>query len=696
MLRSYPQLERFDHLIVLMMENRSFDNLLGYLYEHDRPSHFIGRGDPEFRGVAGRSDLFNYDNGTPPRAVAVAKAAFDTPFDMCQPCPDPGEFYQPHVNRQVYGQDVIAGNFTSLPSPAPMSGFVQDYIRAIKEQSFWDGVEPTYEKYRVIMDCFPPEAVPVLSGLARNFAVSDEWFASVPSQTFCNRSFAHSAQSRGWLTNSDYIKWALNGAPTVMDRLTDRLGAGRDWRIYYDGREDVSITRMLHWSLRHPRYDDRFRTFDRFAEDCANGDLPAYTFIEPRLFTDHNDMHPPVVPNQEVLSSVLSGEQLVSDVYDAVRHGKNWLKSLLVITFDEHGGCYDHWSPPAAKPPEAFPRHRGQFGFAFDRFGVRVPTIFVSPLIAPGTVVRAAGDVPFDHTSIIKTLTLRWQLDPLTDRDRAAPDFADVLTLTGSEARRETPAMQPRPYEQRSAGQEGESILHAMQKDLLALSAYIKEATTLHEKEPAPAPARRLMSYTDVRDQIRDGDIFLFRGRYFISRMFEKVDVSYYSHAALVAWWGPRLMILQAEGPGVQAIPLSVAIGHYPGRTDWYRLKTESIPDAAERVEEVLQYARAELGIMYGVGPLLRDIIHHFWRFFKVRDPVTPKAMFCSEYVEWCFSHAKLPLSGRESIETFPKDIAASPHIEYVATIIHDPKVPESRIMDSVPTRAKAMATARV
>jgi len=467
-------LARFDHLVVLMMENRSFDNLLGYLYENDRPARFLGRGEPTFRGVAGSPGLANPDAGDPPRFVPVGKAPWATPEDMCHPCPDPGEFYAPHVNRQLYGSDAVPADISLLPDPAPMSGFVQDYIRAIKSQELWDGVEPSYDHFRVIMNCFTPEAAPVVNRLAREFAVSDEWFASVPSQTFCNRSFVHSGQSHGFVTNSDYLKWRGNTAPTIFERLSGALGPGKDWRVYWDHQDILPLTRLIHPTLDHEAYAANFRSFAAFAGDCAGGDLPAYTFIQPRLILDHNDMHPPVVLNPKVHSSVLAGEVLVSAVYDAVRTGRNWMKTLLVITFDEHGGCYDHWPPPlGATPPARDPAYPLEEGFRFDRFGVRVPTIFVSPLVAPGTVIRASGETPFDHTSLIRTLCLRWGLDPLTDRDRAAPDIGPVLTLTDAEARAVTPDIPPRPYTPISAGQAHEGLLSAFQKDLAGLVAHV-------------------------------------------------------------------------------------------------------------------------------------------------------------------------------------------------------------------------------
>jgi phospholipase C len=455
-----------DHLVVLVLENRSFDNLFGYLYELDRPARFLGRGEPAFRGVAGREDLWNDDGGSPPTRIPVAKAAWQTPADMCQPSPDPGEYYRPHVNRQLYGQDVVEGDAALLPDPAPMSGFVQDYIRAIGQQELWDGLAADPAHFSRIMHCFPPVAVPVLSGLARAYAISDEWHASVPTQTWPNRSFLHSAQSHGFVTNADFLKWHRNTAPTVFERLGEALGSAQGWRVYWDHQDLAALTRFIHPRLRQPQHDANFSPFVQFAADCAAGSLPAYSFIQPRLIINHNDMHPPVIPNQRVHSSVLAGEVLVREIYDAVRLGPLWDRTLLLITFDEHGGCYDHCPPPRAVPPLANPDYPLQDGFGFNRFGVRVPALFISPRVEPGTVVRAMGDAPFDHTSVIRSICERWNLEGLTDRDRAAPDFGHVLTLPEAKARRLTPAFTPRPYQPLTAAEAHESLLSGMQHGL--------------------------------------------------------------------------------------------------------------------------------------------------------------------------------------------------------------------------------------
>jgi phospholipase C len=474
--QSSPNLSKFDHLVVLMLENRSFDNLLGYLYESDKPQQFIGCGrDTVFRGVAGQPGLCNPDASDPPQKICVAKAPYTTFAQMANPSPDPGEGYK-HVNNQVYGRSDVPLDTSQLPVPAPMNGFVRDYMDAIRAE----GVEPTSGHYSVIMNCFTPEAVPVLNGLAKAFAVSDEWFCSVPSQTFCNRSFFHSGQSHGNVYNSNYIKWQLNDNRTIFDLLSAKLGPNSDWRVYWYPHDLVCMTRIIHRTLEDAKYDRNFRELDpelhSFKDDCEKGDLPAYTFIQPRLIFNHNDMHPPIFLNPFVDSSILAGELLIHEVYEAVSTGPKWQRTLLVITFDEHGGCYDHWPPPlGATPPVANPNYELEEGFGFDRFGVRVPAVFVSPYVAPGTVIRAGGNVPFDHTSMIKTICQRWEIEGLTDRDRAAPDFGEVLSLPLDRPRRDRPTFQARQYEPIPEPDAYKGVLSVLQKDILGLAALKKK-----------------------------------------------------------------------------------------------------------------------------------------------------------------------------------------------------------------------------
>jgi phospholipase C len=183
--------------------------------------------------------------------------------------------------------------------------------------------------------------------------------------------------------------------------------------------------------------------------DAAAGKLPEYSFIEPRYFAEPllgklpNDEHPP--------HNIVYGEALIAVVYNALRAGPGWPNTLLVITFDEHGGCYDHVAPPSATPPGGpYPD-----GFQFGRFGVRVPAVIVSPYVAPGSVLRPQGKIPFDHTSIIATLRKLFGFRPLTARDEAAPDLVQVLggepTNNGPAAVVVPPTPSPAPAVSRAA-----------------------------------------------------------------------------------------------------------------------------------------------------------------------------------------------------------------------------------------------------
>jgi len=194
--------------------------------------------------------------------------------------------------------------------------------------------------------------------------------------------------------------------------LTDK---NVDWAIYGYNRDP--LTRLDFTDTMHAD-ESHFGHFRDFQTRCDNGTLPAYTFLEPSFGASGNSQH----PNYDVAL----GEQLIHDTYYAVRNGKGWNDTLLLITYDEHGGNYDHVAPPSnATPPD---NAIGEFSFDFKRFGVRVPALLISPRIAAGTVFRAKRGT-IDHTSMLKTIELRWGLDPLTERDKAAPDLGDVLTL---------------------------------------------------------------------------------------------------------------------------------------------------------------------------------------------------------------------------------------------------------------------------
>lgn len=433
----------FDHVVVLMFENRAFDNLLGWLYTPES----VPTGE-HFDGLSGGG----YVNTAPDGTVIEAHVyRGSTDAIMGHPDPDPGEEYT-HVNTQLF--DVV-----DPPINAPRagqvptnSGFVRDYDANFRELV---GRAPTPDELRVAMGGFSPEMLPVMSTLARNFAVYDAWHCAVPSQTFCNRSFFHASTSHGFVTNEGeggYSKWLDAAAtPTVFNRLEE---VGLPWRVYYDEAQIVSFTGVLHAPALERYWKSNFRTMGQFYADVASGSLPAYAFLEPRMVFNHNDMHPPVgrlreneVDGIEVfngaLSDVRAGEALLHEVYTAIQasatpRGSNANNTLFLVTFDEHGGTFDHVRPPSATPPERG-GSPGEMGFGFDRLGCRVPAIAVSAYTRAGTIMHE----PMNHAAVIRTLSRLHGLAPLTERDAHARDLFDVVNLASPRPASDWPDTRP-------------------------------------------------------------------------------------------------------------------------------------------------------------------------------------------------------------------------------------------------------------
>ncbi len=390
------QLSSIKHIVQLMLENRSFDQMLGFLYAS---SNNVSPNNQPFEGLTG--DESNPDDAG--REIKVYKIDGSASHPYLMPGADPGEgFY--NTNYQLFSTDDPAPN--AVPTN---KGFVINFKAAIASdqakhyQDTLPGTDPSE-----IMGMYSPDMLPVMSGLARGFAVCDQWFASAPTQTIPNRSFAAAATSQGHLDN--HVK--VFTCPSIFGRMSQKK---IDWGIFGYNRDPMT---RLDYTDTKTADESHFGHFRDFQTRAQNGTLPAYSFLEPGYGAGGNSQH----PNYDVAL----GEQLIHDVYYAVRNGKNWSDTLLIITYDEHGGNYDHVPPPyGAVPPD---NSVGEFEFDFRRFGVRVPALLISPRIKAGTVFRAKRGT-IDHTSVLKTIELRWALDPLTERDKAAPDLGDVLTL---------------------------------------------------------------------------------------------------------------------------------------------------------------------------------------------------------------------------------------------------------------------------
>ena len=226
----------------------------------------------------------------------------------------------------------------------------------------------------------------------------------------------HTGTSRGEVTNGNIFAYA---AETIFEVL-QKIGAS--WGIY----KNTVLPSLTQ--LQYPRLDvfqDHFHTLATFKADAHNGTLPRYSFVEPSFVFQPDDQHPP--------HDVSLGDRLLLDIWTAISTGPHWNSTLLIITYDEHGGCYDHVPPPwgAAIPDAA--SNPGQQGFRFNRFGVRVPAVVVSPLIESGTVFRSPTGIPFDHTSVLATLrdwlSIPAELMLPSQRIVAAPTLELLLTL---------------------------------------------------------------------------------------------------------------------------------------------------------------------------------------------------------------------------------------------------------------------------
>ena len=364
---------------------------------------------------------------------------FDQP--LRQPRWNPNEWWE-NVGNQMYwdayGNDSVPRWSKATP---PMTGFARDY---------WSVYDTTSE----VMGAYSKEQLPALYGLAEAFAVSDRWFSSVPTETNPNRAFSVCGSSLGAVNNADAVYYDL---PTVFNALTP---TDKSWGIYYqyNGEFDMDptpngqcYTADIFPHIRRALDNDEgvCDTLDVFlkALQTKSPELPDFCYIEPFWSGGYglptgddfigltgNDYHAP--------AWVSRAEHDLNVLYSALRKSVYWDEMLFIITFDEHGGTYDHVPPPVAVKPDNSPSREP---FDFRRMGVRVPTILVSPYVAPGTVFRApeGSAYEFDHTSFIATI-LRWAgVDPkqadMGLRVATAPTFEGVL----SESRYDRPGNWP-------------------------------------------------------------------------------------------------------------------------------------------------------------------------------------------------------------------------------------------------------------
>ncbi len=408
-----------EHFFVLMLENRSFDHLLGCsgLYSPGRPT--IRESCPSDFTTSPRRLI-------PPTCNATDGMDVDVPHEFHD------VWYQMTGNK--YG--ALLHRILGVHLRLPMNGFAASAKHGLlrgENDSRKARLSLIRSQGEYAMQCQGEDSVPILRQLAERFAVCDRWFSSMPGPTWPNRFFVHAATSGG-LDNSPSVKRMfkaivlnrkygfdfLNG--TIYDKLGDR-----QWRIYHDDLipQVLAIRGMARRRIFDPK--GHFRRVDNLAADLARAkSFPRYVFIEPTYDAlndgySENSQHP--------VGLVSAGEILIKKVYEAIRKSSFWRKSALVITYDEHGGFFDRVSPPPnIQPPKDDLRNRNEAeyrgGFDFTRLGVRVPAVVISPWVEAGKI----DSTVYDHTSILRTVEDRFGLKSLTKRDETANTFSHLFS----------------------------------------------------------------------------------------------------------------------------------------------------------------------------------------------------------------------------------------------------------------------------
>jgi phospholipase C len=398
-------MRQINHAIVLLLENRSFDHLFGFATPPPGQS---------------LDNLLSLPT-LPANLLDPSKPqSSDNPsFTTSQPAPPTVHDKEgpPHSFNAVNLQLTNKSTGPSAGSPIQNNGFVRAYADDLSRRTRNVDSEHVAE----VMQCFSAGQLPAINQLAQEFCLCDQWHCEVPGPTMPNRMFMHAATSEGYIHNDFKRRYS---SKTLYELFEEK---GFTWAIYFSD---------LHDLLQFPKLaptKDHFRRFDQWASDVAGGNLPTFAFLFPR-FMNGRDSNGGVLNanSQHAPEDARYADHFIADVYDALAANNSlFQQSALIVTYDEHGGFYDHVLPGPALNPDGMkspnPDDRANFkvpSFSFDRIGLRVPAVIASPWIAKGTVEHRQ----LQHTSVIKTMAEMFGLNgPLNKRDESARSFADLF-----------------------------------------------------------------------------------------------------------------------------------------------------------------------------------------------------------------------------------------------------------------------------
>jgi phospholipase C len=381
----------FDHLVIVMQENHSFDNYLGMLPRRGQPLAdgftFNAAGEPTNWNPVGSDRMYVY-----------------------------------HQSGEVGSQDT--GSQSWNDSHRQINGGAMDGFAATGPGS---------------MGYYTDEDLPFYYSLANTFCLANRWFCSVPAQTYPNRRFLMSGTANG-IISTDIDNVTTNYPPngTIWDLLSTY---NINWTNYFSDAPTSII--MFDTALKHPL---NYASIAEFFVDAAAGTLPAVSLVDCDMGVVTGEIggliSPYPVPTFAQVSTVVDntaqseehpqdiqlGESFVASVTNAVMSGPAWQRTLMVWLYDEHGGYYDHVAPPSAPAPDAVPPdlEPGDAPGGYDLYGPRVPVVVVSPYAKP----HAVSNVVHDHTSVLATIEQQWNLPSLTYRDANAASLIDFLDTT--------------------------------------------------------------------------------------------------------------------------------------------------------------------------------------------------------------------------------------------------------------------------
>ena len=397
----------FDHIVVVMMENHSFDNLLGALHRS---------GQPKAQGLKIDAKGVAHNSNPGPEGPVYS-------FPLPTTAQSPTVTQTWNATHEQIDEGRMDGFVRSVASDEPMGYWTEDVL-------------------------------PFAYSFARTFTLANRWFCSAPCQTYPNRRFLMAGTAYGDIATDTE---SLEDAPPPNGTIFDRLHAyGISWRNYFTDLPQTAIIPSII-----EKYPANLAQVSQFFVDCAAGTLPSVSFVDPE-FGVLSDIGEPLtkVPGLEAIGAKLEssggdeestqdmayGEYWAYLLVNAVLHSPAWPRTLLVYMYDEHGGYYDHVPPPPAIAPDSIAPQLGPEDApgGYDLYGPRVPGIVASPYSKPNAVTN----VVHDHTSVLATIEAKWNLPALTYRDANAKTVEDFLDL-GNAAFLEPPtiAEPPAPVE---------------------------------------------------------------------------------------------------------------------------------------------------------------------------------------------------------------------------------------------------------